>query len=130
MVEVKTLIWGLGDAEDVEAMGLLGEVGMCYEVSQCSLRDALLFSWIDGGYRFPRIVGLAHTDLYKDDGIAILGDDVDLAPTGPLVGGEDREALFFEVVGRDLFGISAALTCWAFGTGCGWGEPLEKAAAL
>jgi len=98
MLDFGALSWGGGDGDDVEADGdVVGEVGLGVGVGEAD-QLALLFGvdGVDGG---EMVVAGAGFDLHDDDGVAVLGDDIDFTEAAAPAELENLVAELFELLG-------------------------------
>lgn len=95
------------DADRVEAqlrhtwaLGVLLQPGGCHAAKAAALAGMQ-------AVERRRAALTARLDLAEDDAPSVAGDQVDLAPAGAVVAGEDRETATLEVLGGELLACAS-----------------------
>lgn len=115
MGKQQTLIGSEGDGEDIKTLRCVCPSGVLSEKSVGGLSDTLLFGWIDGEDGGGSIVCSAESDLEKDEGFAILSDQIDLTPSRAQIALNRADMSLCEPEGGDIFGGLTAFCGGVFG---------------
>lgn len=108
MGKQQTLIGAEGDGEDIKTLRCVCPAGVLGEKSVGRLSDTLLFGRIDGENGGGSIVCGAESDLEKDEGFAVLSDQVDLTPSRAQIALNRADVPLCEPEDGDVFGGLAA----------------------